>query len=53
MAFQVEVQRKMFGEAFAIVMWNPQNGDIHPSGKEIYQDEDIDMVDEDGSDIST
>jgi hypothetical protein len=49
--FKFEVQKKMFGESFAIVMWNPQIGDIHPLAKK-YVDEDIDMVDEDGNPIS-
>lgn len=49
--FRWEVQKKMFGEAFAIVMWNPQIGDIHPLAKK-YVDEDIEMVDEDGNPIS-
>jgi hypothetical protein len=49
--FKWEVQKKMFGEAFAIVMWNPQAGDIHPLAKK-YVDEDIDMIDEDGNQIS-
>ena len=38
----------MFGESFAIVLWNPNIGDIHPLAKK-YVDEDIDMVDEDGT----
>lgn len=49
--FRWEVQKKMFGEAFCIVMWNPEMGDIHPLAKK-YVDEDIDMVDEDGNEIS-
>lgn len=49
--FKWEVQKKMFGEAFAIVMWNPHIGDIHPIAKK-YMDEDIDMVDEEGKQIS-
>jgi hypothetical protein len=49
--FKWEVQKKMFGEAFAIVLWNPNMGDIHPLAKK-YVDEDIDMVDEDGNPIS-
>ena len=49
--FKFEVQKKMFGESFAIVMWNPQIGDIHPLAKK-YVDEDIEMVDEDGNPIS-
>jgi len=49
--FRWEVQKKMFGEAFAIVLWNPQTGDIHPLAKK-YVDEDIDMVDESGNPIS-
>lgn len=48
--FKWEVQKKMFGESFAIVMWNPQKGDIHPLAKK-YMDEDIDMVDEDGNEM--
>jgi hypothetical protein len=49
--FKWEVQKKMFGEAFAIVMWNPNIGDIHPLAKK-YVDEDIDMLDEEGNQIS-
>lgn len=49
--FRWEVQKKMFGESFAIVMWNPQMGDIHPLAKK-YIEEDIDMVDEEGNPIS-
>lgn len=49
--FRWEVQKKMFGESFAIVMWNPQMGDIHPLAKK-YVNEDIDMVDENGNQIS-
>lgn len=49
--FKWEIQKKMFGEAFAIIMWNPQIGDIHPLARK-YVDEDIDMVDEDGNPIS-
>jgi len=48
--FKLEVQRKMFGESFAIVMWNPQKGDIHPTARK-YQEEELGMVDEDGSEI--
>lgn len=49
--FRWEMQKKMFGESFVIVMWNPQKGDIHPLAKK-YVNEDIDMVDEDGNPIS-
>lgn len=49
--FRWEVQKKVFGEAFAIVMWNPNMGDIHPIAKK-YIDEEIDMVDEEGNPIS-
>lgn len=49
--FKLEVQKKMFGESFAIVLWNPNIGDIHPLAKK-YVDEDIDMVDEEGNPIS-
>lgn len=49
--FRWEVQKKMFGESFAIVMWNPNIGDIHPIAKK-YIDEDIDMVDDEGKQIT-
>lgn len=49
--FQWEVQKKMFGEAFAIVLWNPNIGDIHPLAKK-YVDEELDLVDEEGKQIS-
>lgn len=49
--FRWEVQKKVFGESFCIVMWNPQIGDIHPLAKE-YIDEEIDMVDEEGKPIT-
>jgi hypothetical protein len=49
--FKWEVQKKMFGESFAIVMWNPNIGDVHPIAKK-YVDEDIDMLDEQGNTIS-
>ena len=49
--FRWEVQKKMFGESFAIVMWNPNIGDIHPLAKK-YVDEEIDMLDEEGNQIS-
>jgi hypothetical protein len=48
--FKWEMQKKIFGESFAIVMWNPHIGDIHPLAKK-YIDEDIDMVDEEGRHI--
>lgn len=49
--FRWEVQKKMFGESFAVVMWNPNKGDIHPLAKK-YVDEDIDMVDEEGQQVT-
>lgn len=49
--FRWEIQKKMFGEAFVIVMWNPNIGDIHPLAKK-YVDDDIDMVDEEGNRIT-
>lgn len=49
--FKWEVQKKMFGESFTVVMWNPHIGDIHPLARK-YIDEEIDMVDEDGIGIS-
>lgn len=50
--FRWEMQKKMFGEAFAIVMWNPSIGDIHPLAKE-YIDDDLDLVDEEGKPITS
>jgi hypothetical protein len=49
--FRLEVQKKLFGESFAVVMWNPNMGDIHPLAKK-YVDEDIDMVDEEDQPIT-
>lgn len=49
--FRWEVQKKMFGEAFCVVMWNPNIGDIHPLAKK-YIDQDLDMVDEEGRGIT-
>lgn len=49
--FKLEMQKKIFGESFAIVLWNPQMGSIHPLAKK-YIDEDLDMVDEEGNNIS-
>lgn len=49
--FKWEVQKKMFGEAFAVVMWNPNIGDLHPLAKK-YADEEIDMVDGEDSPIT-
>ena len=46
--FKWEVQKKLFGEAFAIVLWDANAGDIHPLAKK-YLDDDIDMVDEEGN----
>jgi len=51
MRFKWEIQKKMFGESFTIVMWNPHKGDIHPIAKK-YMDEELEMVDEEGQSIS-
>jgi hypothetical protein len=37
--FKLELQKKMYGEAFAIVAWDPEAGDIHPDVKERYDEE--------------
>lgn len=50
--FRWEVQKKLFGESFAIVLWNPNIGDIHPLAKK-YVDEDIDMVDDEGKPVTS
>ncbi len=34
-----ELQKKMFGEAFCVVMWDPEAGDIHPDARERKDDE--------------
>lgn len=49
--FKWEMQKKTFGEAFCIVMWNPDMGTLHPAAKK-YVDEDIDMLDEEGDTVS-
>ena len=49
--FRWEVQKKMFGESFSIVLWNPNIGDIHPLAKK-YIDEDIDLVDDEGKQVT-
>ena len=46
-----EIQKKLFGEAYVIVMWNPQKGAFHPLSKE-YVDEDLDLLDEEGNQIT-
>ena len=43
--FKWEIQKKIFGESFCIVLWNNQMGDIHPLAKQFVDDE-IDMVKE-------
>ncbi|MFI5343569.1 MAG: hypothetical protein ACHQUC_05040 [Chlamydiales bacterium] len=49
--FRWEIQKKMYGEAFCVVMWNPMIGDIHPMAQK-YIDDDLDLVDEEGKQIS-
>lgn len=46
-----EMQKKIFGESFAIVTWNANKGDLHPLAKE-YMDDDLDLVNEEGEKIS-
>lgn len=50
--FKWETQKKLFGESFAIVLWNSNIGDLHPLAKK-YVDEDIDLVDDEGKPISS
>lgn len=45
--YKWEMQKKVFGESYAIVMWNPQKGDLHPLAKQ-YIDEEVDYLDEEG-----
>jgi hypothetical protein len=49
--FRWEFQKKVFGESFCIVMWNPNIGDIHPLAKE-HKAEEMDMLDENGNPMS-
>lgn len=49
--YRWEMQKKIFGEAYVIVMWNPNIGDIHPIAKK-FNDEDLDLVDEEGNPVS-
>jgi len=48
--YKWEMQKKIYGEAYAVVMWNPQKGDLHPDAKE-YMDEDVDYLDEEGQTV--
>lgn len=50
--FKWEMQKKVFGEAYAIVMWNPQKGDLHKYAKESL-DDDVYYLDEDGETVDT
>jgi len=45
------IQKKIFGECYVIVMWNPNKGTFHPLAKK-YIDEDLDLVDEGGKPIT-
>ena len=49
--FRWEIQKKIFGEAFSVLLWNPNIGDIHPLAKK-YVDDDIDIVDDEGKNIT-
>lgn len=46
-----EIQKKAFGEAFVIPMWNPNIGDIHPLAKR-YRDNDLDLLNNEGQIIT-
>ena len=46
--YRWEMQNKIFGESFAVIMWNSQIGDIHPLAKK-YIDEDVDLLDAEGN----
>jgi hypothetical protein len=49
--YRWEVQKKLFGESFAVVLWNPDMGNLHPLARE-YIDEDLDMVDAEGKSVT-
>ena len=44
---KMELQKKMFGEAFCVVTWDPEAGDVHPDVKE-FEDEEFVFRDEQG-----
>lgn len=46
-----ELQKKLFGESFAIVMWDKNAGDLHPDVRDL-MDEDIDLLDENDEPIT-
>jgi hypothetical protein len=45
-----EIQKKVFGEAFVVVEWDPEAGDIHPASR-AFMKEDLDYVDKEGKHI--
>ncbi|HET9433052.1 MAG TPA: hypothetical protein VFO37_04810 [Chitinophagaceae bacterium] len=44
--FVCEMQKKVFGESFIVVVWNPEKGDLHPYAKQEV-DEEADFIDQD------
>ncbi len=50
--FVSEMQKKIFGESFLVVMWNPEKGDLHPLAKQKI-DEDADFLDQDEKPIES
>lgn len=50
--YRWEMQKKVFGESYAIVMWNPQKGDLNKYAKE-YINDDVDYLDEEGKNIES
>lgn len=45
-----EIQKKIFGESFAVVEWDAEAGDIHPEALK-FLDEDLPYYDEDGNEV--
>jgi len=48
--FRWELAKKMFGEIYTIVMWNPNKGDLHPYAKE-FDEEELPLLDEEGNEV--
>lgn len=48
--FKLELQKKMYGEAFCVVAWDPEAGDVHPDVRE-KEDEEFVFRDEQGMPI--
>jgi len=50
--YKWEMQKKVFGESYVIVMWNPNKGDLHKYAKDTLE-EDVYYLDEEGKTVDT